>query len=83
MCKIELIVSGFFCGVILLTYIHVVIIHRRINKLLKGIDIASDEADEDICYINDNEKFFKEEKIERLRICREIFRILDRAIHLS
>ena len=81
--RIEIIAFGFLCGMVVLIYIHVLIIHRKLYKLLKGIDEASFEADYDIREVEEREIYFKDEKLNRLMICKDMFRILNRAIHLS
>ena len=81
--KIECIVSGFCFGVVLMTYIYVIVIHKSVRRLLKGIENAADEADYEIGLVERIDEYAKEERIARLRMCRDFFRILSKAIRIS
>lgn len=75
---------GFICGLIVWTHIHSCIIKYKVNKLMKAIGQAEFEAHREIDRLKQKKKlgyFVDSDRIERLKMCQEIFEILDRAIH--
>jgi hypothetical protein len=85
MTRTEWILIGFLAGLIVLTYIHTLLIHRKLNKLLRAMDETYYEASYELRNALDGTEpdYLKMDKINRLKMCQAIFSILGRAVSKS
>lgn len=79
------ILIGFIGGLIVWTYIHSCIIKYKLDKLTRVINEAYCESCSEIYRLEQDKeqekKYVDPDRIERLKMCKEIFGILETAIH--